>query len=421
MTRGRIRSQAAYLLWLIAGAGVLMTLFPSTASAIPAWSRKYGVACTTCHYPAPPRLNIYGQKFRRAQYRTVEEFNKDVDWKSLGNYISMRIRAGYSNDSPEKTFPGSTGVKSGFSLNDATLFFAGPVTKHFSGFVELERPGNEEIIEAVVSIGGIRGTPDSFWTFRLGQFHTLARVGFGGLDRPTGISTPLALSRALVGSNAFKLNQDQVGVEGTYVNKNHRIIGQILNGSNLSHTPSGGSLVSETTDQADQNRDKDYLLAYELLWGKTASGLSVFGYDGRQDDLTSTAAPDIVKMKRYGVTASEVFKNGFEIQGGYVMGKDDYAVPVVVGVDSRDGRGYWGQVEWYLEKAKDLTLFARYDSVDPDTDVSKNTRTQALIGFVLPLAEWHARLALELRDIKQEAVTGDTKDKQVAAELMLNF
>ena len=280
------------VLVLAATPAALTALFPSSASALPAWSRKYSVPCSTCHYPAPPRLNVYGQKFRRAQYRLPDEFNKEADWKSVGNYAAMRIRGGYDYDSPENGFPGETGVKSGFKLNDATLFFAGPVARNFSGFVELERPGNEEIIEAVVSIGGVHGTPDSFWSFRLGQFHTLARVGFGGLDRPTGLTTPLALSRALVSGNAFKLNQDQVGLEVTYVNGNSRIIGQILNGSSLT---TGSPAAAATTDQADQNRDKDYVLAYELLWGKTASGLTVFGYDGRQDDLSGAA--DIVKIK----------------------------------------------------------------------------------------------------------------------------
>ncbi|HEU4401414.1 MAG TPA: hypothetical protein VFT43_04860, partial [Candidatus Polarisedimenticolia bacterium] len=221
------------LLFVLAAA--VMALFPSPASAIPAWSRKYGVACSTCHYPAPPRLNQYGHKFRRAQYRLPEEFNKEADWKSLGNYVAMRVRMRYEYESNEAT----NSVTSSFNLSDATLFFAGPVSKNFSGFVELERPGNEEIVEAVVSIGGIRGKPDSFATFRAGQFHTLTRVGFGGLDRPTGITTPNALSRALVAGNAFKLNQDQVGVEGTYVHKNWRVIGQVLNGSDITVDATG--------------------------------------------------------------------------------------------------------------------------------------------------------------------------------------
>jgi hypothetical protein len=352
----------------------------------------------------------------------ADEFNKEADIKKVGNYVAMRIRARYEFDDPENGFPGGSVVTRGFKLNDATFFYAGPVSKNFSGFVELERPGDSPEVEAVVSIGGVRGKPDSFWTFRLGQFHTLTRVGFGGLDRPTGISTPNALSRALVSGNSFKLNQDQVGIEGTYVNKNHRFIGQVLNGSN--YTGAVSTVSAGTTDQADKNRDKDYVLAWEMMWGETASGLTVFAYDGTQDDPDDTAAPNVLKMKRYGVSAAQVWKNGFEVQGGFVTATDDYD-KALGGVDSVDGRGYWVEVEKYWSKAHDFTIFGRYDVNDPDKDVDDNTRTQGTLGFAWPVADWHARWAFEYRNIKQEDPTpvtgGSFNEQQAVAELMLNF
>ena len=419
MPRVQVRSIVARVLPPFVLAGLLFALFPSTASAIPAWSRRYDVACSTCHYPAPPRLNTYGHKFRRAQYRLPEEFGKDADWKAVGNYVAMRARARYEYDSPEQGFSGSpTGddtVKNSFKLNDATFFFAGPIAKNFSGFVELERPGDAAEIEAVVSIGGVRGTPDSFWTFRIGQFHTLSRVGFGGLDRPTGISTPNALSRALVSGNDFKLNQDQVGVEGTYVHGNHRFIGQILNG--------GDAADGKTTDRADQNRDKDYLLAWEMIWGDTASGLTVFSYDGTQNEYDDLTAPDVVSFNRYGVTAAQVWDNGFEVQGGYVTGTDDYRLEPVPGIDSIDGDGYWLEIAKYWEKLHNLTIFGRFDSTDPNNDVDDDARDQITLGLTWPVAEWHLRWAVELRKISQDDVaTGKSfDDNQAVAELMLNF
>lgn len=412
MVQRSIGARLGHVALLFVVAVALFALFPSSASAIPAWSRQYDVACSTCHYPAPPRLNAYGHKFRRAQFRLPNEFNKDADWKNLKNYVAMRVRGRYEYDSNE----GAGTITSGFKLNDATFFYAGPVSKNFSGFVELERPGDSPEVEAVVSIGGIRGKPDSFWTFRLGQFHTLTRVGFGGLDRPTGISTPNALSRALVSGESFKLNQDQVGLEGTYVHKNWRIIGQILNGSNSLTDPDPG----KTIDQADENRAKDVVLAYEMMWGETASGLTAFVYRGEQDDLTDATAPDVISLKRYGVTASHVFKKGFEVQGGYVKGTDDYDL-TFGGVDSVDGNGYWLSLEQYFSKMKDLTIFGRYDSTDPNDDVDDNTRKQVTVGLVFPVADWHLRWALELRKITQESALGDLDDNVAVGELMLNF
>jgi hypothetical protein len=414
------------VLLVFAFAAGLMALFPSAASAIPAWSRKFDVPCATCHYPAPPRLNAYGHKFRRAQMRTPEEFNKEPEWKKVGNYVALRVRGRYNYESNEDPGLATGGVTSGFALNDATLFYAGPVAKNFSGFVELERPGDDEIIEAVVSVGGIMGKPDNFYTFRLGQFHTLTRVGWGGLDRPTGISTPMALSRALVAGDDFKLNQDQVGLEGTWVHKNHRLIGQILNG--------GDYADAATTDRSDENQAKDYQLAYELMWGDLASGLTVFVYNGTANDPSDDGKPvpptppDIVTLQRIGVTAAHDFKGGFEVQGGYIKGTDDYDLPVMT-VDSVDGEGWWIELEKYFKGAKDLTIFTRYDFQDPNTDknATDDQRTQLVLGFSWPVGEWHARWGMEYRMINQEFVgvlavpPGDYDDTQVVGELMLNF
>lgn len=413
MTIGLNRLCSRLLLLFFLGAAVI-TLFPSKASAIAAWSRRYDVPCAACHYPAPPRLNAYGHKFRQAQYRLPEEFNKDPDWKQLKNYLGFRIRGRYEYSSAENPPSGDTHtVSSGFKLNDATLFYAGPVAKNFSGFVELERPGNEEIIEAVVSIGGITGNPDSFWTFRLGQFHTLTRVGWGGLDRPTGITTPDALSRDLTaGGTAFMLNQDQVGAEGTYVHKNWRIIGQVLNG-----ITTGGV----TADTSDQNKDKDVLLAYELMWGDIASGLTAYGYRGVQDDPTLIGpAQDRLVFTRFGVTAVQTWKGGLEVQGGFVQAKDNFDLSTLSDIK---GEGWWVEVEQYLKAAKDLTVFGRYDSTDPDTDVSMDSRTKITAGLVWPVGDWHARWALELRHITREQGVGnpDLTTQEAAVELMLNF
>ncbi|HET9992610.1 MAG TPA: hypothetical protein VFQ65_28950, partial [Kofleriaceae bacterium] len=42
--------------------------FPRTASAIPAFARKYGTSCTTCH-TVYPKLNPFGEAFRRNGFR----------------------------------------------------------------------------------------------------------------------------------------------------------------------------------------------------------------------------------------------------------------------------------------------------------------------------------------------------------------
>jgi hypothetical protein len=332
------------------------------------------------------------------------------------------ISAGYEYDSPKSGFPGSDGVTSSFVLDGVTLFYAGPLAKNFSGWVELERPGDSSEIQLVASIGGMRGTPESFWTFRLGQFHTFIEHGIGGLDRPTGITSPLATAGPLVENNDFALSQPQVGVEGNYIHGNSSVTARVMNGASLFTGPDG----AKTTDQSDQNRQKDYFLSYELLWGTTASGLTVFGYDGRQEDPANLATPPgVVKVRRYGAAAAQVFKGGFEVQGGLMKGKDDYSLtfPAITGVNSIKGQGYWVEFEQYFSKAKDLTVLARWDGLDPDADISSDTRTQITVGVVMPVADWHCRWSIELRSITQEdqATNDRFRDEQAAADLTLAF
>jgi mono/diheme cytochrome c family protein len=56
----------------ILGAGLLAVIaaaLASPAEAIPAYGRRYGVSCTTCHAPLPPRLNNVGIAFRKLGFR----------------------------------------------------------------------------------------------------------------------------------------------------------------------------------------------------------------------------------------------------------------------------------------------------------------------------------------------------------------
>ena len=50
----------------------------ATRTLIPAWARKYNMNCSGCHYPAPPRLNATGMRFKWAGYRMEDDFNETV-------------------------------------------------------------------------------------------------------------------------------------------------------------------------------------------------------------------------------------------------------------------------------------------------------------------------------------------------------
>ncbi len=54
--------------FLVVAVAVWSVLLPSSAQAIPAFARKYNVACSACH-ESWPKLNDFGQLFRDNGYR----------------------------------------------------------------------------------------------------------------------------------------------------------------------------------------------------------------------------------------------------------------------------------------------------------------------------------------------------------------
>src|SRR3972149_76272 len=188
------------------GAGIIWT---RKAHAIPAWARKYDQPCVMCHYPAVPRLNPLGHKFRQAGFRMPDEFNQEIKAENVSHYVSARGRGQYVFTDLEDKMARDI---SDFRWKDTTLFYAGPVGRNFAGFAELEWEA-EDAIGLVASISGLLGSPDHFTPPRVGRFHTLSRVGFGGFDRPTGISTPAIRSSNLTKNVKFTLGADQRGLE----------------------------------------------------------------------------------------------------------------------------------------------------------------------------------------------------------------
>ena len=53
---------------LLFAAALAALSFPPSASAIPAFSRRYGTSCTTCHSDFP-KLNDFGKAFKDAGFK----------------------------------------------------------------------------------------------------------------------------------------------------------------------------------------------------------------------------------------------------------------------------------------------------------------------------------------------------------------
>src|SRR5438132_11037128 len=69
-------------------------LFSPVVGAVPAFARKTGLACSSCH-EVWPRLNDFGQLFRDRGYRLKRD--RDAPVEQDGSYwpIAMRTTVGY--------------------------------------------------------------------------------------------------------------------------------------------------------------------------------------------------------------------------------------------------------------------------------------------------------------------------------------
>jgi hypothetical protein len=166
---------------LVVAAAALAVLLPGTASAIPAFARKYNVACSTCH-EAWPKLNDFGQLFRDNGYRMNR--NKDNPTEQPGAYwpIAFRTTVGYQyaeqEGVPVDQPPGTTTTKNGsFGFAGLDILTAGSLGEQLSWLVVYTpglggagfgtSPSDGDLESAFVGFHRIFGTP--FLNVRVGK------------------------------------------------------------------------------------------------------------------------------------------------------------------------------------------------------------------------------------------------------------
>lgn len=133
-----------FLLW--SGAAAILS---PPAWAVPAFARRYGVTCSTCH-SAWPALNSTGQYFKLSGYRRLN----GADMKPTTQDIELAMGALSIPSIPPLALVGSTGfdyeritrragdgTRAGqtgdsLDLNSVALFLASPLGKNFSAFFE---------------------------------------------------------------------------------------------------------------------------------------------------------------------------------------------------------------------------------------------------------------------------------------------
>jgi hypothetical protein len=237
----------------------------------------------------------------------------------------------------------------------------------------------------------------------------ISRVGWGGFDRPTGISTALAqFNKDITASPVpFRISEEQRGLELMYsFTPQTRIVGSVYNGINM---------ASGDGRSAEANNDKDGLVYFEHMIDDRGSGFTILGYRGVWTQPTGTAVGGVTipvgssgsatdfEFWRFGGSFNYVFKSRTEAQFGYIYGNDRYpntypllATGKKVGGKTVEGHAMWAELQQWLPHGS--AVFVRGDFIQPDIDRgnwSDDIKQKYTLGGVYSVID-NLRLSAEL-------------------------
>lgn len=255
----------------VAFAGVALLLacgYWSAASAIPAFARRYGTSCTTCHVVIP-KLNYFGNAFKMNGYRVPpkdQAFVKqpdlklgDPEWKEVwpkgfwpgaipGN-VPVAIRV----DGDVFFNPGAD-ISSDFDFpREVEVLAGGNAGDGFSYFLELAVEYDEIVLErAFAQFDQIIGS--TLLNIKVGRYE-LAAVPFSRISRRLTASDFMTSDfRAVAGGFNFRERQQGIELWGAK---------SAIGGGGLRY---GVGIVNGSGANRDNNSAKDlyYRLSYKV-------------------------------------------------------------------------------------------------------------------------------------------------------------
>ena len=371
------------------------------ARSIPSWARKYNANCSLCHSPAVPRLNAKGIQFKWAGYRMPDEIGEKAEVDNVQDFVAARARLRYLY---EKT-GGEPADRNGFVLQNVSLFAGGAIGASFGGLLEYER-GEEGEVEALAVVASAWGNSSTYRGFRIGQGHmVMAGGGVAGFDRAIGISAPVPLGAATTGV-PFRFGGDAIGAEAYVVTGRNRVAFQVLN--------------SVGVDEEARSTTKDLVVTDQFIWDDAGAGIAAALYLGRVEGLDPLREEETSKYSRVAITANK-YLGQFEVLGGYVVSRDrDLPTGSLFASATNNGAAWWlsGQ---YTFKSRPLTVFSRWEQVDPNSGADNDSRNRVVLGGVLPVnVPQFMRMALEYR-LDRWPGSGRSRTNGLAAEFMITF
>ena len=314
----------------VLGMGVAASLavaLASTAEAVPAYGRRYGVMCATCHAPLPPRLNNVGITFRKLGFRMPDADDegrfliKSVPAQGIGDAASLVADIAARRDKEGEPAENRTT----FELSEVEAVAGTAIGSRVSAqamFVPWE-DGEVELENAEVQFNAGSARHQFVARGGLMQTYLWQKANHGSLT----LSTPLLFASRAVESvepfEGFGLGVNQIGAEVGYLLsrlddgrlRSTMLTAAVLNGVNQE----GEGASRNTTSGADV-----YLQALQLFGDRNTVG--GFYYRGR-----SFLAPEPEeglpegsrhRFSRYGLFGNYLLLNRLDVVAGGALGWD---------------------------------------------------------------------------------------------------
>ncbi|MHB9025232.1 MAG: hypothetical protein ACYC7E_13860 [Armatimonadota bacterium] len=376
-----MRSLSATIYTIVVAISVLF--FAAAPSlAVPAFTRKVGVSCDSCHFGGTNRLTKMGEDFLIRGHRTADDEGAwakpdDIKW---ANYLSLssKVRLFVNTDKD---------IATAFDVESLSIYTGGALTKNYSYFVEHylhergKASGNNgsEVSTATrskLADAFLQYTTDpsksTFSYLRAGQIYPFLIYTASSGGRVT-ISRPRAINNNVAGGNLYTPRDRSYGVSAGYVfGESLKFEAGILN--------SGGTNARNNLEEV--NNFKDLFLTVEKEFDQYGSGIGAYAYSGKFRVLPTTTPIVEENFSRIGVVG-QIVRDQFELSGGYFVGEHDD--PAIGSAGRRNPKGYYLEAAYNVQP--DLTVFARYDNQDNDLIVAASQATRTATGGVVGISK----------------------------------
>ena len=352
----------------------LVLLMPQPGNAIPAFARKYGVKCYTCH-TVPPALNKNGYMFKRLGYRLppdemdgtkpapkITALDKEIKFNLINSFaVLFQTSVTEEKNIAETGATPSTATNTTSSLNldEAALFVAGPIPD--TGFSYF---GHYEMFQ-----DGSNGLEQGFGVYTGGKANSSYFVKGGQIHMQEGEGTRAAMFYNLFPDPAytltatdpigFSLDQAPVGVDfgytwaSNYFKNVFAISAKVTNGFDVDGNP---ILTASTKNSKDVWVDADY-------WFGPDGGVTAIYYRGSKDQVQNAGLENEFTYRptfyRAGAFGNYLFFDKLDLLGGFIHGQDDWEWNLGDPLQHYTSNTYRGEADYYLKTG--TVIMARFD------------------------------------------------------------